>query len=371
MSLSLHTNYAELLTQSNLTKNSRQLDVAMERLSTGFRINSAKDDAAGLQVANRMASQISGQNIAQRNALDAQSLMSTAEGSLSTLTDIGGRMKDLATQSSNGTYGTAERAAMQSEYAELSTEFERILTETSYAGTKLFDRTEGVMTGAMSFQIGASSTEKLDFDVSSSIAALNDASDQTNNVNLSAATGKTFGITTDGGTTFQAVTLDDNKMMFDGTSKIEYVHSDGKAYDLYETSGGGGSEVLAVVGDLSIDGGTTGATAQDITDTLEKGFGNVLSQNSASNAIDTMSAILDGVSATSSTLGANVNRLDHTMNNLSSMSTNLQASLGRIKDADFAQETAVLSRQQMLMQAGTSVISTARGVSSMAMSLLR
>ncbi len=274
MALSMHTNYASLVTQGNLNKSNDLLNTAMERLSTGLRINSASDDAAGLTIANKLEAQTRGMGVAMRNSQDAISMLQTADGALEELTNIAYRMKDLATQGANGTNGTNELAALDAEYQELITEAGRILTDTSYgSGEKLLQG--GKMAAAVTFQIGASSAETLTVDVGTDLTALD----------------------------FSTVTA------------------------------------LTTNGD-------------------------------ANTAIGEIEALFDSVSSVRSTLGANINRLDHTINNLQSISENTAAAKGRITDADYAVESANMTKQQMLMQAGTQMLATSKQMPSMAMSLL-
>jgi len=275
MALSMHTNYASLVTQNTLSSTNDLLTTAMERLSTGMRINSAADDAAGLTIANKLEAQTRGMSVAMRNSQDAISMLQTADGALEELTNIAYRMKDLATQGANGTNGTTELAALNSEYQELEKEAVRIMGETTYgAGQKLL--TGGKLAAAVDFQIGASGSEKLTVDIS---------------------------------------------------------------------------------GDLGgIDFTTTGD----------------LDNNANSNAeIAKVDALFDKINTVRSSLGANINRLDHTINNLANISENTAAAKGRITDADFAIESSNMTKNQMLMQAGTTVLSQTNQLPGMAMSLLR
>ncbi|MCZ4293902.1 lateral flagellin LafA [Vibrio sinaloensis] len=275
MALSMHTNYASLVTQNTLSSTNDLLTTAMERLSTGLRINSAADDAAGLTIANKLEAQTRGMSVAMRNSQDAISMLQTADGALEELTNIAYRMKDLATQGANGTNGTTELAALNAEYQELEQEAIRIMGETTYgAGQKLL--TGGKLAAAVDFQIGASGAEKLTVDVSAGLAA------------------------------------------------IDF---------------------------------TTTAT---------------LDTNANSNAeIAKVDALFDQINTVRSALGANINRLDHTINNLANISENTAAAKGRITDADFAVESSNMTKNQMLMQAGTTVLSQTNQLPGMAMSLLR
>src|SRR5690606_16830326 len=154
MSLSIHTNFASLVTQNTLNKNNGLLSTAMQRLGTGLRVNSAADDAAGLQIANRLTAQTRGMAVAQRNAQDAISMLQTADGALDEISSIACRMKDLALQGANGTNKDDDRAALDAEFAELSAEITRIMEKTTSGGEALL---EGGTLGnaAVTFQIGA------------------------------------------------------------------------------------------------------------------------------------------------------------------------------------------------------------------------
>jgi flagellin len=167
MALTVNTNVASLNTQRNLGSSSKGLDTSLQRLSTGFRINSAKDDAAGLQISNRLTSQINGLNVATRNANDGISLSQTAEGALQQSTGILQRMRDLALQSANGSNGASERAALQGEVAQLQQELNRIADTTSFGGRKILDGTFG----SQSFQVGANAFETISVSVGAASAS--------------------------------------------------------------------------------------------------------------------------------------------------------------------------------------------------------
>jgi flagellin len=167
MALTVNTNVASLNTQRNLNTSSKGLDVSLQRLSTGFRINSAKDDAAGLQISNKLTSQINGLNVAVRNSNDGISLSQTAEGALQQSTGILQRMRDLALQSANGSNGATERAALQGEVAQLTQELNRIADTTSFGGRKLLDGSFG----SQNFQVGANAFETISVSVGAASAS--------------------------------------------------------------------------------------------------------------------------------------------------------------------------------------------------------
>ncbi|MCX4194830.1 hypothetical protein OMR07_04015 [Methylobacterium organophilum] len=178
MALSIHTNYSSLVTQTNLGKTNNALGTNQQRLGTGLRINSAADDAAGLQIATRLNAQSRGMGVAMRNTNDAVSLLQTAEGAFSEMTDILQRMKDLSTQAANATNSGADLIALQAEYDELGKEMSNIVKNTKFAGNSLFsngtttDGSGGKFSAAMTFQIGSSAGETLTLDVNAKLTAL-------------------------------------------------------------------------------------------------------------------------------------------------------------------------------------------------------
>jgi flagellin len=162
--LSLHTNAAALSAQNSITRTQNSLSTSMTRLSTGFRINSAMDDAAGLQIATRLRTQTSGMGVAMRNTQNSISLMQTAEGALEETTNILNRMKDLATQAADGSSTAADQTAMQKEFNTLSDELSNVFANTKFGGTTLFNSAGGKLTTALTFQIGADSSETMTAD---------------------------------------------------------------------------------------------------------------------------------------------------------------------------------------------------------------
>ena len=167
MALTVNTNIASLNTQRNLNASSNDLNTSLQRLTTGYRINSAKDDAAGLQISNRLSNQISGLNVATRNANDGISLAQTAEGALQQSTNILQRIRDLALQSANGSNSDADRAALQKEVAAQQAELTRISDTTTFGGRKLLDGSFGTT----SFQVGSNAYETIDISLQNASAS--------------------------------------------------------------------------------------------------------------------------------------------------------------------------------------------------------
>jgi flagellin len=159
--LSLHTNAASLSAQNSISQNQKSLSTSMTRLSTGYRINSAMDDAAGLQIATRLKAQSSGMSVAMRNTQNSISMLQTAEGSLNEVSNILVRMKDLATQAADGSSSTSDQTAMQGEFDQLSNELGNIMGNTRFGGSTLLNSAGSKLATAITFQIGADSTEKM------------------------------------------------------------------------------------------------------------------------------------------------------------------------------------------------------------------
>ncbi|TFF79957.1 Lateral flagellin [Aeromonas taiwanensis] len=289
MGLSIHTNFASLTTQNQLNSTNKMLGTAMQRLGTGLRINSAADDAAGLQMATRLQAQSNGQKVGMRNAQDAVSMMQTAEGAMDEMSNIVQRMKDLATQGANGTATATDRAAMGSEMKELAAELKNITDNTTFGGASLLKDAAGQFEkGVVKFQIGGTAAESLDVDASTNVKAINTAVKDAINTDL---------------------------VDFADATKVTQ----------------------------------TGMQAQ----------------------IKKMDDLLGTIGSARSQFGANINRLEHTVNNLSNMKENTDMANGRIMDADFAQETTNMTKNQMLMQAGMSVLSNSNQMTGMVTSLLR
>ncbi|WP_043761515.1 flagellin N-terminal helical domain-containing protein [Aeromonas taiwanensis] len=298
MAMFINTNTSSLNAQRNLMNTTKSLDTSYTRLASGLRINSAKDDAAGLQISNRLTSQVNGLDQGNRNANDGISLAQTAEGAMDEVTGMLQRMRTLAQQSANGSNSAKDREALQKEVDQLGSEINRISTDTTFAGTKLLD---GNYNG--SFQVGADANQTIGFSLSQaggfSISGISAAA----NTTVTAASG--------------------------GTLAVSTIFLSGSA------------------GGISI---STQTNAQ-----------NVLA------AVDSMLGIVDSKRAE---LGAVQNRLDSTIRNQSNISENVSAARSRIRDADFATETANMTKQNILQQAASSILAQANQRPQSALSLL-
>ncbi len=280
----INTNIMSLNAQRNLSATQSALATSVQRLSTGLRVNSAKDDAAGLAIAERMNTQVRGMNVAIRNANDAISLAQTAEGALSKINDMGQRMRELAVQSANATNNATDRESLDAEFQALSAEIKRNLEGTSFNGTKLF-----AALATMTFQVGA------------------------NNATTDQIAVVTANLTT-------------------------------------ETS------MTGILG----GGAGGGAAAADIKDV-----------GKSREALDKLDKMLATVNAKRAEFGATQNRFEAVIQTLQVSAENQTAARSRIMDADFASETAALTRSQVLQQAGTAMLSQANSLPNNVLSLLR
>ena len=277
----INTNIMSLNAQRNLSATQSSLATSVQRLSTGLRVNSAKDDAAGLAIAERMNTQVRGMNVAIRNANDAISLSQTAEGALSKINDMGQRMRELAVQSANATNTAGDRENLNAEYHALAQEIKRNLASASFNGTKLF-----TSDAALTFQVGAN----------------NEANDQ----------------------------------------------------------------IAVTTANLS--------GAASITDVIDNATGankGITTAASALTALANVDKMLGMVNAKRAEFGAVQNRFQAVIENLQVSAENQTAARSRIMDADFASETASLTRSQVLQQAGTAMLSQANSLPNNVLSLLR
>ncbi|WP_421340975.1 flagellin [Aeromonas veronii] len=387
MSLSIHTNFASMVTQNQLTTTNKLASTAMQRLGTGLRINSAADDAAGLQIATRLQSQSNSQKIGMRNAQDAISMMQTAEGAMDEMTNIVQRMKDLATQAANGTSSDKDIAAMNAEFGELTKELKNIAGNTTFGGENLLDSKNGKFAkGEVTFQIGGSDSERLTLAIGDTLkkvvgGATLSAEDQklvdgVTDLNTKLDGAKTAFDTAKTDADGKKATMDTAKAEWDAAATGDKPAKEtlfNTAKTAYETAAG---KVTTAQTNLdtaqkNFDKSTVGAmTAGSGLDskTLEYGL---KSQEHAQKAIGELESFMQDITSVRSAFGANINRLEHTVNNLSNMKENTDIAKGRIMDADFATESTNMTKNQMLMQAGMSVLGQANQMTGMVTGLLR
>ncbi len=283
MAMSINTNVQSLNAQRNLSTSQSSLSTTMQRLSSGLRVNSAKDDAAGLSIAERMNAQVRGMNVAVRNANDGVSMAQTAEGALSKVTDALQRMRELAVQARNGTNGAKDQVSLNKEFVELGKEIDRVIKGADFNGKKILSTDSG----AINFQVGANTSANDSITVTTSDLGTN----------------------------------------------------------------------ADITGITSASIGSDATTALDAT--------------ALATVISNLDTALDTVNSERAVLGATQNRFEAVVSNLQVASENTASARSRIMDADFASETANLSRSQILQQAGTAMVAQANQLPQGVLALLR
>lgn len=413
----INTNVAATLTANALTENQRSMNQTMERLSTGSRINSAADDAAGLAIVSKMDAQVTGLNAAVRNANDAIAMIQTADGATIEIDAMLQRMRELAVQSLNGTNTATDLTNLNKEFANLATEIERVVNTTEYNDTLLLDGSAGTA-GVFTFNIGANASQTVtvdfeDFNLAAGSTAatagvqtlsitqtqLRTGSASTDDyvimfdngtsmtmdvAEIAATTGvtdatddtlagfaavfntKNAAATASGGVPDITAAVDGNTITFTqataGTGTITKIYRMPTATGVLAEITSGGL-VQTTNGAAAGDGDPMGA---NISDFLTAG-----SQAQASTTIAELDAAIAGVAAQRAEFGSWINRLEHTVDNLTNVSQNTVASRSRIEDADYAAETSELARTQIISQAATAMLSQANQQAQSVLALLK
>ncbi|HCE2456710.1 TPA: flagellin [Vibrio parahaemolyticus] len=376
MAITVNTNVAALVAQRHLTSATDMLNQSMERLSSGKRINSAKDDAAGLQISNRLQSQMRGLDVAIRNANDGISIMQTAEGAMNEVTNIMQRMRDLSLQSANGSNSQAERTALQEEVTALNDELNRIAETTSFGGRKLLNGTFG----KSSFQIGAASgeavqielksmrTDGLDMGGFSYVAQGRADSDWQVKEN---ANDLTLSFTNRSGETekiqINAKAGDDIEELatyINGqTDKVTASVNEKGQLQIF-MAGEDTAGTISFSGDLASELGMS-LKGYDAVNNL-----NITTVGGAQQAVAVLDTAMKFVDSQRAELGAYQNRFNHAINNLDNIHENLAASNSRIQDTDYAKETTQMVKQQILQQVSTTILAQAKQAPNLALTLL-
>ncbi len=411
----INTNIMSLNAQRNLNTSATSLATSIQRLSSGMRINSAKDDAAGLAISERFTTQIRGLDVATRNANDGISLAQTAEGAMVEIGNNLQRIRELAVQSANATNSGTDRDALNAEVNQLLKEIDRVANQTSFNGTKLLD---GSFTGAL-FQVGADAGQTIGINNivdsrTANLGKMNFASDTTA-VNVVAATasgvaaaaGKISGVKISvqqvGATSAQTINIDDVKFnagdsvktinqkvataindKMDQTGVYATLDSAGAVKlqavkgNQYTTGFTFGTITDAVTGQATgMTAGATAFTAQTaaaVTAPAQEtvaGKMDISSFVGAQRALEVVDKALTAVNSSRADMGAIQNRFSSTIANLATTSENLSASRSRIRDADYAKETAEMTRTQILQQAGTAMLAQANQVPQNVLNLLK
>ena len=321
MALYVNTNVTSLRGQSSLNKATNSLSTTYNRLSTGLRINSAKDDAAGLQISDRLTSQINGLNQGNRNANDAIALTQTVEGSMDEMTTMLQRIRTLAVQAANGTNSSSERASIQAEVTQLSKEITRIASKTTYGGKSILsnfgDSSKSIVqkSGAdaqINFQVGANQNDVLKLDM-----------------RLMDASGKLKDDTTD--------------------------------YSL--------ASLMKAVGMQTADYATTTGNKTDIAST-NYAIWNVSTSSAAQTTLGSIDKVINLIDRKRGDFGALENRLSSTISNQTNVANNESDARSRIRDTDYAEEASNLSAQSIVQQAASSMLTQANSLPQLALSLL-
>jgi len=407
MALTVNTNTASLNAQRNLNGSSNSLATSLERLSSGSQINSAKDDAAGLQIANRLTSQVNGLGVATKNANNGISIAQTAEGALQESTNILQRMRDLALQAANGSNSDTERDALNSEVTQLKKELDRISNTTAFGGKKLFDGSFGTET----FQVGSAANEaiSLKLDETSTKSLRSDS--------ISSGTIAASGVATSGAAASGAIAVSFTiaSGSADGTNRVFTISSEyasgatvteqvqNLATAINDANIGvgafidasGGISVITnaelgsgAAGEMTIAyaSGATAAAAQTAAEASGSSTAvsltsvaatdaevrdiDITTAEGAQKAVYIIDSALESIDSQRADLGAIQNRFESTIANLQNVSENASAARGRIQDTDYAAETANLTKNQILQQAGTAILAQANQLPQAVLSLL-
>ena len=402
----INTNMAANIASNSMTRNERAMSATMERLSTGLRINSAKDDAAGLAISSKMTSQIRGLNQAVRNANDAISMIQVAEGAMKEVTNMFQRMRELAIQAISDSNTSTDRTALNNEYKQLSDEVKRIAENTQWNGTNILD---GGQT-ATTFQVGANASQTIAVNfgdlatnnianaslVPGSTGTVSAATTGTvkarNDIAITGtvATGDVITVKLDSGTsgakyasftlTAEAAAAINGPSALSATATGHVVEAEvGSTATLATTDAGALVAEIDAAGHLAIVG-TNGADGKDFTVTeveLSRGIhapvggSDITTSALANTALGVLDTAIEGVNSTRAGLGASMSRLEYASDNLQNVAQNTSAARSRVLDADYAAETTELARTQIIQQAATAMLAQANQSQQAVLALLK
>ena len=337
----INTNISATLASNAIKRNDRDMTTAMERLSTGLRINSAGDDAAGLAIAARMSSQVKGLEQAARNTNDAISMLQVAEGAVSEISNMLGRMKELAVQASSGTYSDTDRSALNLEFQELMKEIDRIARNTEWNGMTILDGDDTAANTAaaegettVSIQVGDGSSQSMDIKLKSWVPEI-----AFENVNSTAA-------------------------LTDASRNDDFTAA-GNDVGLIDTAYGGA--VLTINASTDNDGAQEAGGIAAGTDV----YIDISSAAAAQDVVTQIDLAITAAASERATYGAYINRLEYAQDNLMNVAQNTDASRSRIEDADYAAETSELARTQIIAQASTAMLAQANQSKQSVLALLQ
>ena len=373
----INTNMSAKVAANSLVRNDRTMGATMERLSTGLRINSAKDDAAGLAISSKMTSQIRGLDQAVRNANDAISMIQVAEGAMKEVTNMFQRMRELAVQAISDSNTANDRKALNNEYKQLSAEVQRIGENTQWNGTNILDDSIGTA-GVSTFQVGANANQTIDVDfgnLSQNDVSATLTSNTVITLNKVPADGDVLTFKVDDNQflsiEFASASADIGSLTIKATdstgASVTAANDDGNAITaawavsgktVTLTTAASGTQVLS---DVSVSRGTHAPVAG--TDITTRAF--------ATSALSVLDQGIQSVNDTRALLGASMSRLEYASDNLQNVSQNASAARSRVLDADYASETTELARTQIIQQAGTAMLSQANQSQQSVLSLLK
>ena len=373
----INTNMSAKVAANSLVRNDRTMGATMERLSTGLRINSAKDDAAGLAISSKMTSQIRGLDQAVRNANDAISMIQVAEGAMKEVTNMFQRMRELAVQAISDSNTANDRKALNNEYKQLSAEVQRIGENTQWNGTNILDDSIGTA-GVSTFQVGANANQTIDVDfgnLSQNDVSATLTSNTVITLNKVPADGDVLTFKVDDNQflsiEFASASADIGSLTIKATDStgatVTAANDDGNAITaawavagktVTLTTASSGTQVLS---DVSVSRGTHAPVAG--TDITTRAF--------ATSALSVLDQGIQNVNDTRALLGASMSRLEYASDNLQNVSQNASAARSRVLDADYATETTELARTQIIQQAGTAMLSQANQSQQSVLSLLK
>jgi flagellin len=383
MALAIATNNAALNAAASASSVNREMETSMARLSSGKRINSAADDAAGVAISSRLSSEIRGTDQAIRNSLDGQALIDTAEGAHSEIENILQRMREIAVQASNDTNNAQDRANLQAEMSAMGVEIDRIAGTTTWAGANLMDTDR-----SFTFQVGSATGGQNQIavaitDMSMNGLAIGSAANSAK-FTINDATASQF-ISSEATANTDDVTLDGADLMTVAkTGTLTIIHPNtgvaSVATITKDDAAATAQSIRANLGHLGVGAEVAGAndankiqlTFSEVAATAQ-GTTNidVTSRANALTGIGKIDSAVEEVNIQRSKLGAVSNRLNHTVNNLTNISSNLSAAKGGIEDADFALETTNLAKNQILQQASTAMLAQANASKQNVLSLLQ
>ena len=388
----INSNISALTAQSALAANSRSQTTSMQQLSTGLRINSAKDDAAGMAIAAKMTSQIRGLDQAVRNANDGISLLQTADGSLTAVTDMLQRMREISVQASSDSNVSSDRTALNNEFSQLRNEINRVASNTQWNGMNILDKSIASGTGLLKFQVGANAGQTIEMTLG-------------NFSTNSATQGTTAAVTTGtAGAGPGAAGAQISTLTIAGTPALGDIISVSVGDKSFVHKVTAGTGAVQTVDEIAIAiraglGGATGVTG--VTNTIANGVitftagstaygsntfsisanqagllsavrgSDITTQANANSAIGAVDSALAQVSSGRSEIGATVNRLAYAADNLINVSTNAAASRSRVQDTDFAKASTELARTQIVAQAATAMLAQANQSQQTVLALLR